>query len=169
MNLNRFFRKLMIWGGIAVLLLGIVISAASFLFSAKTGVIFSSVFVVFSLIIYLAVYLPAFRKERILNTGVTAPAKITGIKETLWGEGQGSTFNRVYRIEMEITPPGGLSYRTYINDIRINMFTNAINRKLTVWVKVDPKNREKVIVEKIGEMNAGSKDVWDDAMNNLNL
>jgi hypothetical protein len=168
--MNNFFRALMIWGGIAALIVGAVISLISFLFSAEAGATITFVYLVFSVVIYFTVYRRAFNKEKLLKQGIRAQAKIIKIEETIWSEGTDGNSHPVFKFTIEVTPPNGMTYQTTFRDTRINTFQKAYRQSIPLTVLINPQNPNNILIEKAGNMVVdGKADQWDEAMNELPL
>ncbi|MBN1632676.1 MAG: hypothetical protein JW917_00750 [Ignavibacteria bacterium] len=107
--------------------------------------------VVFFVFIYPMIVKPALLQSRLKKTGKKATAKIIKIQDT----GTTVNDNPQVKLTVEVTPEYGTPYTTVFKQVISRLEVHLFKPGVLLNVLVDPKDREKIILDTFGESKSG--------------
>lgn len=140
------------WIGLIGGLLGAIIGiGASISADPSTGLFVTMIIVGVFLLIYWVFFRPMITRNRIIKTGEQRNGKILEVWDT------GVTINNSPQVGLlvEVKDKYGKTYQTKTKLVVSRLQVGDIKPGLSVVVRVDPKNEQKIAIESFGSMEAG--------------
>lgn len=116
------------------------------------GSIFALIFIVVFGGVYWSIFRPMMMQNKLLKTGISANAVIKELHDT------GVTVNNAPQIKLllEVFPPTGLPYLVETKMLISRLQTSSFQPGMELAVKIDPDDKDKVVVDLSGGVSYGS-------------